>query len=685
MVDSFKQGDRVEGESLEDYVGSRCDSYCICYHSNDLSIWKGKNGDIEGAKKVLTLMKTNGIKRDLAIYNALIICHSMNITKAEMICMEMKEERIEPNVATYNSMIDAYEKNGDPEGAEKMGSLMKKDGIRPTRIPYSLKIVASAKTDRLVDGPRRQNSSTPPREGNYDERTKMKWKEQDELERRLKQLVKAGEFEVLLKELKDIPFIKAGVFAKLLQPSWGLPLNKEIELKERVLGIMWESDRGVISTAYAITPMISLYRKVQKPDKADSMLKMTKEKGIKRNPTIYNALMKCHSSNITKIELLYTEMQEERNKPNVVTYTSMIDAYKKDGDVAKAIKTFESLIGAKIDTTVFTYTSMINAYAKDGDMYKAKEMLDSMIFAGITPNVVVYNTMIDGYVKNGWLNEAIGTFNLMIHYGITPNFVVFNSMFHVYVKKGWVYEAIGMFESMKWYGITHNSITFRIILDCYAKTGKHIYQMMLVLKEMREASVELDIRSWNILMEGFSRAWGDKDKKKALSIWRYLSGQQAFESMGIDLPVKESSVLPDATTLAIALDVCKFGRFIKEADKVWMYGQKSVLDVLNSNVLTSYVEALASFGKNGADHVIELIMGGLRLFDLPEKTSTVLLDGATLLIAFDVCMFGRFKEEAFAVWMYGQRKRRLVLNANVLTSYVECLSSFGKDEADRVV
>jgi pentatricopeptide repeat protein len=158
-------------------------------------------------------------------------------------------------------------------------------------------------------------------------------------------------------------------------------------------------DQGVKVTASSVVPMISLYGKVRRTDKADSMLKMMKDEGIKRNPTIYNALMKCHSSNITKIELLYTEMQEERNKPNVVTYTSMIDAYTKDGDVAKAIKTFESMIGAKIDPTVFTYTSMINAYAKNGDMSKAKEMFDLMISAGISPDVVVYSSMIDGYAK----------------------------------------------------------------------------------------------------------------------------------------------------------------------------------------------------------------------------------------------------------------------------------------------
>jgi hypothetical protein len=143
--------------------------------------------------------------------------------------------------------------------------------------------------------------------------------------------------------------------------------------------------------------------------------------------------------------------------------------------------------------------------------------------------------------------------------------------------------------------------------------------MMLVLKKMKNSSIELGIEIWNIPMEGYSRAEGERDRKKALSIWRYLSGQQTHEEMGMNLPRKASTVLPDATTLATELDVCKFGRFEKEADKVWMFGQKNERIVLEANTLTSYVEALASFGKKRADRAVELILLGVKGEKMPLR------------------------------------------------------------------
>jgi pentatricopeptide repeat protein len=176
------------------------------------------------------------------------------------------------------------------------------------------------------------------------------------------------------------------------------------------------------------------------------------------------------------------------------------------------------------------------------------------------------------------------------------------------------------FGLMKTAGIVPDATVFHTILDCYAKSGKHFTQMMRVLKEMKKASIELDIRTWNILMDGYSRVEGKEDSEKALSVWKYLSGQQTHKSLGINLPKKASTVLPSAATLSIALDVCKIGRFRNEADKVWMYGQKSGLDILNPNVLTSYVEALASFDIMGADRVVELIILGVEGDKMPLRS-----------------------------------------------------------------
>jgi pentatricopeptide repeat protein len=270
-----------------------------------------------------------------------------------------------------------------------------------------------------------------------------------------------------------------------------------------------------------------------------------------------------------------------------------------------------------IKPDVYTYNSMIKAFSRD--LVKVEKLYLKMIEKRIDPNVVIYNTMIDVYAKNGKLEKAIKVFASMKKDGIIPTVVTYNSMIDAYSKSGQIDNAIEVFASMKKDGVKPDDSSFSALLDCYAKSGKHLDDIMYILKKMKGSSVVPNIRIWNNILEGFCRADEEKDRKKALSIWKYLSGQQSHESLSMTLPVKAMSIFPTAVTLCIALDVCKHGRFEKEAHDVWKYGQKNDRVVLDSNVLTSYVECLASFGEKGADRAIELIFLGIKGEKMPMR------------------------------------------------------------------
>jgi pentatricopeptide repeat protein len=401
-------------------------------------------------------------------------------------------------------------------------------------------------------------------------------------------------------------------------------------------------DRGVKHTASSITPLITLYGKTRDYDKADGLFRMMRETGIERSFSNYTSLMKCYGKDAAKVSDLNVQMIEDGVNPNMYTYSTMIDAFAKNGQIEKAIEVFDSIMkdGVRPDVFVYTsmidafakngqiekaievfdsimkdgvrpdvfvYTSMIDAFAKNGQIEKAIEVFDSIMKDGVRPDVFVYTSMIDAYAKNGQIEKAIEVFDSIMKDGVRPDVFVYTSMIDAYAKNGQIEKAIEQFDLMKDDGMRPDEVTFGALLNCFAKTGKPLNELLDLVKAMRESSIEFDIHVWSSIMEGFSRAEDEKDQKKALSIWKYLSGQISHESLGIDLPVKASHVLPNVVTLSIAIDACKIGRFEKEAHKAWLYGQENDGIALESNVLTSYVECLVSFGERGADRVVGLI------------------------------------------------------------------------------
>jgi pentatricopeptide repeat protein len=376
----------------------------------------------------------------------------------------------------------------------------------------------------------------------------------------------------LFGSLNDSSLLKQIIFIKLIQKNWLMKVEREIELKEKVMKIM--KDRGVKHTAFSITPMISLYGKIGDTIKADALFEMMIEKGIKRIPSIYNALMKCHWNNKSKIDQIFAWMKEDGIKPDVYTYNSMIKAYSKELD--KVERLYFKMTEEGIKPDVCTYSTMINAFSRDLD--KVAKLHLEMIEGGIKPDVYTYNSMIKAFSKD--LVKVEKLYLEMIEESIEPTVVTYNTMIDVYAKNRELEKAIEVFTSMKRDGMEPNVVTYNTIIDAYAKIG---------------------------------------ELEKALSIWKYLSGAQSYDSLGMILPVKSLSVSPDAATLSIALDVCKYGRFEKEAHDVWNYGQDNDRVVVDSNVLTSYVECLSSFGEKGANQAVDLILRGIKGEKMPLR------------------------------------------------------------------
>jgi pentatricopeptide repeat protein len=536
----------------------------------------GKSGELNKADALLEMMRETGIKRSVSNYNSLMKCHIKDEAKVAELFRKMIGDGIKPNVYIYSLMIDVFAKSGKLMEAIEVFDSMMKDEIKPNVVAYTTMIDAYAKDD---------------------------------------QIEKAIEvFDSMKKDGIEPDVVTYTTMIDAYAKSWSI--DKAIEIFDSM-----KMD-GTRPNEVTYNTMIDVYAKDGQIEKAIEVFDSMMKDEIKPNVVTYTTIIDAYAKDgqIEKAIEVFDSMKKDGIEPNVVTYTTMIDAYAKDGQIKKAIEVFDSMKKDGIQPDEVTNSTMIDAYAKSGSIDKAIEVFDSMKKDGIEPDVVAYTTMIDAYAKDGQIDKAIEVFDLMKKDGIEPNVVTYNTVINAYAKSGSINKAIEMFDSMKEDGMRPDEVTFGTILNCFAKTGKHLKEMMKMVKEMRDSSIEFNIHVWSSIMEGFSRAEDEKDQKKALSIWKYLSGQISYESLGVeDLPVKTPSLSPDCVTLSLAIDACKLGRFEKEADEVWMYGQESGEIFPDSNVLTSYVECLAAFGEKGADRVVELILRGAKGERMPLR------------------------------------------------------------------
>jgi len=123
-------------------------------------------------------------------------------------------------------------------------------------------------------------------------------------------------------------------------------------------------------------------------------------------------------------------------KANVQSYSAVISAYARVGDVSGVSHWLQAMDDAGIKGDTISYTSAINACARAGDVQLAEKWLAKMLEAGVEPNVITFNAVIAACAKacNGqrcehWLEK-------MRRAGVQPNSFTYNSAAKPFVVKG---------------------------------------------------------------------------------------------------------------------------------------------------------------------------------------------------------------------------------------------------------
>ena len=99
---------------------------------------------------------------------------------------------------------------------------------------------------------------------------------------------------------------------------------------------------------------------------------------------------------------VYQKLLDAGLQPISTTYTALISAFGKAGQLDKAMETFHTMIQQGCERSVITYSALISACEKSGKWELALELFDKMQQEGCSPNTVTYNSLISACQQGGW-------------------------------------------------------------------------------------------------------------------------------------------------------------------------------------------------------------------------------------------------------------------------------------------
>ncbi|BBM97800.1 pentatricopeptide repeat domain-containing protein 1 [Marchantia polymorpha subsp. ruderalis] len=360
----------------------------------------------EESQKVFAEMQRRGIEQDIFTYNTLIdaVCKGGQMELAASIVAAMRHKSINPNVVTYSTMIDGYGKIGCFDQAINLYHEMKDANIYPDRVSYNTLVDIYAKLGRFDDAlatcteMERAGWKTDVvtynalidaygKQGKYDDASKLfdKMKSEGVVPNVLtySALIDAYSKGGRHREASEVfqQFKKAGLqpdvvlYSALIDAYFknGL-VNEAVALLEEMM------KQGIQPNIVTYNSLIDAYGRRGEVDKAWKTLESSRDDNITPDCTNVNTIYHQHRPRTVHTEgpACNNELIAIGRQP-VDESCIPVDRNKgKHGNILAAVKIFHDMQESGLKPNVVTFSAILNACSRCASFEEASVLLEEM-------------------------------------------------------------------------------------------------------------------------------------------------------------------------------------------------------------------------------------------------------------------------------------------------------------------
>lgn len=240
---------------------------------------------------------------------------------------------------------------------------------------------------------------------------------------------------------------------------------------------------------------------------------------------------------------LFFRMQDERLRPNRVTFLSLLKAFTNPNDLEGGKRVHDLIFERRLESDVRVGTALICMYFRCGSPQDAYR-----VFRGIqNRDIVVWNAMIEGYCQAGLREKALETFKVMRDERIQPDMA------------------------------TYLSILKSCNEPAHLDEGKHLHEVII------ESGLELSVRIQTALVQMYCKCGSlvaarrvfDKLPRKDVGLWTtmiagYAQANHSVEAFERFEAMRKAGMHPNKITFLALLKACTRPEFLQKGK--WLHG-----------------------------------------------------------------------------------------------------------------
>jgi pentatricopeptide repeat protein len=243
---------------------------------------------------------------------------------------------------------------------------------------------------------------------------------------------------------------------------------------------------------------------------------------------------------------------------DVKFFNRLIKDFGNDKQYGFAKEAFERVPKAGLTPNVYSYTNMLNAAVRVGEMDEMRRIWESMADAGVEANEVTYTVLVKGEAQNGNISRARSIMGEMIDSGVEPNQRTYTTLLRNCVRYGDVDNAKRCLETMEERNVAPDATA----CEYYIKTmcGElMVQQTMAFIRDIKRDGIEPTAQSYVALASAASLVMPDaeiasnscKDARATLEV--DASNADSAQRYGGEDAIAEEEGDPDAPSKSVQL------------------------------------------------------------------------------------------------------------------------------------
>lgn len=164
-------------------------------------------------------------------------------------------------------------------------------------------------------------------------------------------------------------------------------------------------------------------------------------------------------------------MEEFQIEPDVVTYSTIMNAWSQAGFLEKCKEIYNNMLKSGVMPDVHTYSILAKGYVRAQETQKAEELLNDMIVSRVHPNVVIFTNVISGWGSAGRMDNAMKVFDKMCELGVSPNVKTFEALIWGYAESKQPWKSEEILQLMEDFHVQPEKSTISLVSKAWRLSG----------------------------------------------------------------------------------------------------------------------------------------------------------------------------------------------------------------------